>query len=120
MEIGNVVDQFWLKGPLTISAVEQTDFLHRLVEGKLPVKEEAARAVEEITLLEKTEGYELHGKTGLLFNDKQKIGWWVGWVVREGKTYPFALNLDVTKETDAEKRVPLGRECLQVLGKLSP
>jgi beta-lactamase class D len=118
MEIGTVVDQFWLKGPLTISAVEQTDFLRRLVEGKLPVKEEAVRAVKEITLVEKTEGYELHAKTGWLSNDNQQVGWWVGWVVREGKTYPFALNFDMTKDADTEKRIPIGRECLQVLGKL--
>ena len=30
MEIGSVVDRFWLAGPLAISAVEQTDFLRRL------------------------------------------------------------------------------------------
>lgn len=118
MEIGTVVDQFWLKGPLTISAVEQTDFLHRLVEGKLPVKEEAVRAVKEITLLEKTDSYELHAKAGWLSNDNQQVGWWVGWIEREGKTYPFALNFDMTKDADAEKRIPLGRECLRVLGKL--
>jgi beta-lactamase class D OXA-50 len=118
MEIGSVIDQFWLKGPLTISAVEQTDFLHRLVEGKLPIKEDAVRAVKEITLLEKTDSYELHAKTGWLSYDKQQVGWWVGWVIREGQTYPFALNFDMTKDADAEKRVPIGRECLQVLGKL--
>ena len=33
MEIGAVVDRFWLDGPLTISAVEQTEFLRRLTSG---------------------------------------------------------------------------------------
>ena len=37
MEIGNVVDRFWLDGPLKISAVEQTEFLARLAGGKLPI-----------------------------------------------------------------------------------
>ena len=118
MEIGTVVDRFWLDGPLTISAIEQTDFLRRLVEGGLPVKEEATRAVKEITLLEKTDSYELHAKTGWLVKGKEQIGWWVGWVEREGKVYPFALNFDVTKDADAEKRIPIGRECLKALGKL--
>ena len=52
-EIGNVVDRFWLDGPLAISAVEQTEFLHRLVKGSLPINPNAMRAVREITLLEK-------------------------------------------------------------------
>jgi beta-lactamase class D OXA-50 len=118
MEIGDIVDQFWLQGPLAISAVEQTEFLRRLAEGTLPVKAEAIRAVNQITLLEKTETYELHAKTGWLVKDRQQIGWWVGWVEREGKTYPFALNFDMITDADAEKRVPIGRECLQILGKL--
>ena len=118
MEIGQVVDRFWLDGPLAISAVEQTEFLSRLVDGKLPVSAEAMRAVKEITLLEKTDTYELHGKTGWLF-DKQ-LGWWVGWIEHGGKSYPFALNIDVKEAADAEKRIPIGRECLKALGRLPP
>lgn len=118
MEIGNVVDRFWLDGPLSISAVEQTEFLGRLVEGKLPVSPEAVRAVREITLLEKTGTYELHGKTGWLLDAKPQIGWWVGWIEREGKIYPFALNIDMTGDDDAAKRIPIGRDCLKALDKL--
>jgi beta-lactamase class D len=118
MEIGDVVDRFWLDGPLAISAVEQTEFLGRLVGGKLPVTPDAARAVKEITLLEKTESYALHGKTGWHVDAKQQIGWWVGWVERDGKFYPFALNIDMAGEEDAVKRIPIGRDCLKALDKL--
>ena len=118
MEIGSVVDRFWLDGPLAISAVEQTEFLGRLVEGKLLVSPEAVRAVKEITLLEKTEIYELHGKTGWHMDEKRQIGWWVGWVERDGKVYPFALNIDLKGDEDAAKRLPLGRDCLKALDKL--
>jgi beta-lactamase class D len=118
MEIGNVVDRFWLEGPLAISAVEQTEFLGRLIEGKLLVSPEAVRAVKEITLLEETESYKLHGKTGWHMDDKRQIGWWVGWVERDGKVYPFALNIDMKGDDDAAKRVPLGRDCLKALNKL--
>ncbi|MEP6821435.1 MAG: class D beta-lactamase [Chthoniobacterales bacterium] len=116
MEIGEVVDRFWLDGPLAISAVEQTEFLGRLVDKKLPVSSGAIRAVTEITVAETTEAYELHAKAGWLF--EEKLGWWVGWVVRDGKAYPFALNIDLPSDTDAAKRIPLGRECLRSLGKL--
>lgn len=113
-----MVDQFWLRGPLAISAVEQTEFLSRLLEGKLPVSAEAMRAVREITLLEKTDTYELHGKTGWVFDAKPQIGWFVGWVERDGKAYPFALNIDMAGEADTKKRLPLARACLKALGKL--
>lgn len=119
MEIGSVVDRFWLDGPLAISAVEQTKFLHRLVKGSLPISPEAVGAVKEITLLEKTGTYELHGKAGWWVGPTPpQIGWWVGWVERENKVYPFALNFDMSKDTDAAKRIPIGRDCLKALGKL--
>ena len=118
MEIGKVVDRFWLDGPLAISALEQAEFLGRLVAGKLPVSAEAIRAVKAITLLEKTETYALHGKTGWHMDDKQQIGWWVGWVERDGKFYPFALNIDMKGDEDAARRVPIGRDCLKALDKL--
>jgi beta-lactamase class D len=115
MEIGDVVDRFWLRGPLKISAVEQTEFLERVAEGKLPVKADAVRSVKEITLLEKTDNYELHGKTGWLFDEH--LGWFVGWVARDGKMYPFALNIDLKSDKDTEKRIPIARDCLKALGK---
>jgi beta-lactamase class D len=51
-------------------------------------------------------------------SSRQKLGWWVGWIELGGKVYPFALNIDLKNDADAERRVPLGRECLQALGKL--
>jgi beta-lactamase class D len=119
MEIGNVVDRFWLDGPLTISAVEQAEFLHRLTAGSLPIAPKAISAVKEITLLEKTDISELHGKAGWLVGPAPpEIGWFVGWIEREKKVYPFALNIDFKSNADADKRIPIGRECLKALGKL--
>jgi len=119
MKIGSVVDRFWLDGPLAISAVEQAEFLHRLVRGSLPIDPKALQAVKEITLLEKTETYELHGKTGwLVAPTPPHIGWWVGWIERGNKVYPFALNIDIRRDADADKRIPIGRACLKALGKL--
>ena len=56
-----------------MSAVEEAEFLDRLTSGKLPIKPEVAAAVKEITLIEKTGSYELHAKTGWLFDEK--LGW---------------------------------------------
>ena len=113
-EIGKVVDRFWLDGPLKISAAEQVDFLARLVQRKLPVDEKHLRAVEEITLMESTDTYRLHGKTGW----QPPVGWWVGWVHQGDKLFTFALNADIEKEAEAPKRIRVGKACLRALGKL--
>jgi len=119
MDVGKVADRFWLDGPLAISAIEQTEFLDRLIKGALPIKPEAVRAVKEITLLEKTDAFKLHAKTGWLSGPTPPpVGWWVGWIERENKVYPFALNIDMPKDEDTAKRIPIGRECLKALGKL--
>ncbi len=115
-EIGDTVDRFWLDGPLEISAVEQVEFLRRLAVGDLPVSKEAIAAVQEITLLETKDGLALHGKTGFADVTSPDLGWFVGWVQRGGKIYPFALNIDVPDETFIAKRQPVALECLRRLG----
>ncbi|MBI1919597.1 MAG: class D beta-lactamase [Geobacter sp.] len=118
MEIGGIVDRFWLDGPLAISAVEQAEFLARLAQGKLPIDPKAIAAVKEITLQEQTKDYRLHAKTGWLMSAKPQIGWYVGWIVRGDRIYSFALNIDMANSQDAPKRVSVARECLKALGRL--
>ncbi len=115
-EIGTVVDQFWLQGPLKISAIEQTDFLARLVQGKLPVKPESLAAVKEITLRETSGGRELHYKTGWgMSKNEAQIGWLVGWVQAGEGDSTFALNIDMSGMEEAPKRLVVAKECLKVL-----
>ncbi|WP_426115761.1 class D beta-lactamase [Massilia sp. PWRC2] len=116
-EIGSRVDNFWLKGPLQISALEQTGFLQRLAQDRLPFSKAAMAAVRDITRQDGSA--DLHAKTGLggTANPDIDIGWWVGWLVKDGKLYTFALNIDVVGDT-AAKRVPLGKAALTALGLL--
>jgi beta-lactamase class D len=111
-QIGDVVDRFWLDGPLAISAVEQTLFLARLAQGELPFPQAAQASVRDILKLEEGKGWVLYGKTGW----SKKIGWWVGWVEKSGHLYAFALNMDMPDIKDAPKRVELGKKCLRTLG----
>jgi beta-lactamase class D len=117
-EIGSSVDSFWLRGPLAISAVEQTRFLDRLARGVLPFPAEAQRAVRGITLVESGPGWALHAKTGWQNGPGPGVGWWVGWVERNGRAYPFALNLDIRQRADGAARQRLGRAALELLGVL--
>jgi beta-lactamase class D OXA-50 len=116
-EIGSVVDNFWLVGPLKISAVEQTQFLARLAQGQLPVPADAPAKVRDIAQLDKGEGWTLYGKTGWSDMYKPDLGWWVGWVEQSGKVYSFALNIDMPDTAiDGPKRVEIGKASLKALG----
>lgn len=115
-ETGNEVDTFWLKGPLQISAVEQTEFLARLAQGTLPFPPDAQRSVREIVHLEHRDDKILYGKTGWTTTPDPDIGWWVGWVTSKGFVYSFAINIDMTNQGDVAKRMELGRACLKELG----
>jgi len=115
-EIGNVVDDFWLIGPLTISASEQSQFLALLAQDDLPFSDEVQAQVKEIAKLEQGEGWTLYGKTG----SKPDVGWWVGWVQKGDKTYSFAMNVYLPKVDGLERnrRIELGKACLKALGVL--
>lgn len=78
-------DSFWLGGPLTISPREQVVFLERLVAGQLDLQKTTTDAIRSVSLLNETDGYALHGKTGsgpVVPGDFEGRfeGWLVGWV----------------------------------------
>ncbi len=115
-EIGTSVDNFWLSGPLKISAVVQTQFLAKLAQGSLPFPQEFQKSVREIVLLDQGANWKLYGKTGWENAPGQGVGWWVGWVQKNGRIYAFALNMDIQEASDGTKRVELGKASLKGLG----
>jgi beta-lactamase class D len=115
-EIGVTVDNFWLNGPLEISAVEQTQFLARLAQGSLPFPQAFQNSVREIVLLDQGENWRLYGKTGWQNAPGPGVGWWVGWVQKDGQVYSFALNMKMRQAAAADKRAELGRASLKALG----
>ena len=115
-QIGSNVTTFWLRGPLAISAVEQTRFLSGLAHQRLPFPRRAQQQVAEITQVDSGPGWSLHAKTGWQNAPGAGVGWWVGWVQRGERITPFALNLAMAGAADAPKREQLGRRSLQALG----
>ena len=109
---GTVVDQFWLEGPLEISAIEQTRFLAKLAQGRLPVSDRSHAIVKDIIRLEDKGVRVLFGKTGW----SGKVGWWAGWVEQRNRITTFALNIDMAGIEDAPKRIVLGKALLARLG----
>jgi len=114
-ETGPVADRFWLDGPLRISAVEQARFAARLAQGSLPLSARSQSTVREIARIETRGGDVLYGKTGWVFGTQPQIGWWVGWIEREGRVYGFALNIDMQGGQDLGKRRQIGEAILSKL-----
>jgi beta-lactamase class D len=117
-QIGDTVTTFWLRGPLAISAVEQTRFLSGLAHQRLPFPRGAQQQVAEITQVDSGPGWSLHAKTGWQNAPGAGVGWWVGWVQQGEQITPFALNLAMAGNADAPKREQLGRASLRALGVL--
>lgn len=108
--------RYWLEGPMEISALQQVEFLRRLTGGDIPLKKGTLEAVKEITLYESEGGATIYAKTGWSGTTGQQVGWWVGWVEKEGQHYPFASNATVSSMETAKKRIPTALDCLKVLG----
>ncbi len=90
-DISGPIDQFWLDGgPLRITPREQTEFLHRMLSGELPVKKEHVELVWRLLELERGPGFTFRGKTGLGTLDGRAIGWLVGYVERDGHRWVYA------------------------------
>ena len=122
-DIGGGIDRFWLSGALRISAVEEIGFLRRLAAGTLPFSARSQETVRRITIQESAPDYVLHGKTGWAMHEDigrdQDLGWYVGWVERDGKRWFFAINIDMAQGADdAPKRVAIARALLASAGAL--
>lgn len=117
-DAGETVDRFWLDGPLEISAVEQVEFLKKLVEEKLPISKDIQKNVKQILLLESGEDYKLYGKTGWQNAPNNGVGWFVGWVENAHGSYIFAFNMDMAGANDAPKRISFTKDCLFAFGVL--
>ena len=115
-ETGDLVDRFWLEGPLEISAWEQVIFMARLARLELPLPADVQQSVIDIIRIDQGDDWVLHAKTGWANTPEPDLGWWVGWVVKNQDIFSFALNIDMPESADADKRVKLGRASLELLG----
>lgn len=109
---------FWINGDLRISALGQVDFLRRLSAGELVFSDKAQKAVKDMMVLENdVNGRILRGKTGMTEKNGLRLGWFVGWVEKDGKNYPFALNIlsDHPRADFMEARQAIVREILKTL-----
>lgn len=90
------LSESWLGAPLRISPDEQIGFLRRVVNRELGL---AAQAYDISAALvrraERTVGWQVYGKTGSGSDVGRKLGWYVGWLERDGQRLVFAQVGDV-------------------------
>jgi len=116
---GDSIDQYWLDGPLKISAHEQITFLTQLAEQTLPLSPETYQKSGMIFENETTKTHTLFAKTGWYYKeDAMDIGWFVGWVETKNPSdiYAFALNMDMPNQGDQQKRKPIVMAALTAIG----
>ena len=116
-QIGTVVDNFWLVGPLQITPVQEVLFVEKLANKKLAFKPEVQQAVQDMLLIEQKPNYKLYAKSGWGMDIEPQVGWWTGWVEypdRE-KVY-FSLNMHMKTGIPASVREQLVKQSLTTLG----
>ena len=88
------IENFWLEGNSKISQFQQIDFLKRLFNKELPIKEKTYTVMKQIMLLDENPDYTLYGKTGWAQpNDSTNIGWFVGYAKTADNLYYMATNV---------------------------
>ena len=112
--VGKDVEQFWLDGSLEISALEQVSFLQKLYRNQLPFAVEHQRLVKDMMITEAGSDYRIRSKTGWgTPEDKDDVGWYVGWVERDNGAVFFAANIDMSNgEADLSKRTSIVQDVL--------
>jgi beta-lactamase class D len=108
------IDRFWLEGPIAISPLEQVDFLARMRAGKLPVKPAHVALVRRIITLDERPGLVLQGKTGLGDEGDRVVGWLVGFLEKDRRTYVYAT-LVLAPGAETRRVMPLRRELTEKL-----
>lgn len=118
------VTQYWLTGPLAISAEEQVAFLSHLARRTLPLSARTYDLAVPVMVADSGEGWTLYGKTGWKSVDGEpEIGWFVGWLEQTSGeapgTYAFAFNMDMANpDSELPKRKAVVLRALSDLGAL--
>lgn len=116
-QIGTVVDNFWLVGPLQITPVQEVLFVEKLANTQLAFKPDVQHTVQDMLLIEQKPNYKLYAKSGWGMDLEPQVGWWTGWVeTATGEKVYFALNMHMKTGISASVREQLVKQSLKSLG----
>ncbi|MDF2857886.1 MAG: penicillin binding protein transpeptidase protein [Neobacillus sp.] len=86
-------EDFWNFGAMSISPINQIEFLKRLYDGNLPFSNRNMNIVKEVMITEKEKDYLIRSKTGWTMEHNTNTGWWVGYLESGKNVYFFATRL---------------------------
>ena len=92
-DLSGKLDYFWLDNTLTISPVEQINFLKGLYEEKYTFSKRTYDIVKNVMIEKEADTYVLRAKTGYGIVGTLDIGWYVGYVETKDNVYFFATRL---------------------------
>lgn len=98
------IHYFGLTFNIRKSAFEQIEFLKGFYENKYNLSQKTLRIIKKGMTLERGDDYTLYAKTGTgpIQNDNG-LGWLIGYVEKDSKTYFYAFNVENTDEILAGK-----------------
>jgi beta-lactamase class D len=105
---------FWLDGSLTISAIEQVEFLKKVHRRQLPFAPSSYDTLAKIMLIEQNPEYSLRAKTGWAASATPSIGWYVGYIESSNGVWFFAMNMDVMDNESLSLRQKVVRESFRL------
>ena len=115
--IGKVVDNFWLIGPLKITPVQEVVFVEKLANSQLNFQKDIQQSVKDMLLIDQQPTYKLYAKSGWGMDLEPQVGWWTGWVeTATGEKVYFALNMHMKTGISASVREQLVKQSLTALG----
>jgi len=116
MQTGPELASFWLNGDLRITAEEQIAFLKRFYKNELPYKPEDIQVVKDIMLVDQTDAYTMHAKTGWAIRNDGEHTWYVGYVEKPDQVWFFATNIELTSNDQARYNKEITRDALKMTG----
>lgn len=84
---------FWNFGPLKITPRNQVELLVKIYEEKLPFSKRSFSILKKVMITEEKDGRVIRSKTGWGMIDGKDIGWWIGYVEKDGDVCFFATRL---------------------------
>jgi beta-lactamase class D len=118
-DIGKEVDQFWLEGPLKISALEYIEFFKGIHLKAFAFDKETYVRAKKIFIEQQTQDYTLRAKTGTTVFEDEQFCWYVGYIERTDNVYFFAMNVSSERPENflegkaVKARVPLTKMILE-------
>lgn len=116
-DIGTNLTDFWLRGPLSITPIQEVEFISQLADSSLAFSQKTQQQVQDMLFLEEINGKKIYGKTGWGWDVQPEVGWFTGWIVDEnGKKTSFSFNLEMNKNIPSSLRKELTYQSLETLG----